>query len=175
MSQAYPNETVKIVDLLIEQRKILRILQPPLRDQIETAVRQTPSLSSYVTYHDGELYLSLQTLSSAQQREKAYYLIQQYQLDNNTDLQKLPNGLRACLQPIRRSKGRFVGSVVVGALLGVVIGLMGMAVSVLLVAITGFGDEVVGVAITGLSFAVFSTLGWVGATFYLWRIRQSDV
>ncbi len=162
---------VEEINQLLEQHWLLRVLQPKLRHQIEESVENSPNLAGYVREYDGEMYLSLEAISNPQKREQVYDLIQCYQIDESVSLQKAPAGLRACLERGRNKHGRFIGAVAVGAILGCVIGLMGMALGVLLLSVTGLRDEVVGLRITAVMFVTFCALGWVAGTYYLWRVR----
>ncbi len=156
------------VDLLLEQRQVVRILQPSLRQQVEQAIQVNPSLSSYVWPHQGELYLLLTSINDAHRRGQVYDLIQRYQIDPTTDLDKAPHGLRVCLQPHRHRQGRRMGAFALGAVVGVMLGLIGMALSVVVTAVLGMGGTT-WERITAVTFVVCSALGWAAATYYLWH------
>lgn len=156
------------VDLLLEQRQVVRILQPSLRQQVEQAIQVNPSLSSYVWPHQGELYLLLTSINDAHRRGQVYDLIQRYQIDPTTDLDKAPHGLRVCLQPHRHRQGRRMGAFALGAVVGVMLGLIGMALSVVITAVLGMGGTT-WERITAVTFVVCSALGWAAATYYLWH------
>ncbi|GIK54797.1 MAG: hypothetical protein HND44_04750 [Chloroflexi bacterium] len=155
------------IDFLLEQRQVVRILQPTLRQQIEQAIQVNPSLSSYVWPHQGELYLLLTSINDASRRGQVYDLIQRYQIDPTTDLDKAPYGLRACLQPHRHRQGRRMGAFALGAVVGMMLGLIGMALSVVMTVVLGL-EGAAWERITAVTFVVCSALGWAGATYYLW-------
>ncbi|HRQ37455.1 MAG TPA: hypothetical protein PLD25_06025 [Chloroflexota bacterium] len=155
------------VDFLLEQRQVVRILQPALRQQVEQAIQVNPSLNSYVWSHQGELYLLLTSINDANRRGQIYDLIQRYQIDPSTNLDMAPRGLRACLQTQSHRQGRRMGAFALGAVVGVMLGLIGMALSVLVTAVWGLG----GIAwerVTAVTFVVCLALGWAAATYYLW-------
>lgn len=156
--------------LLLEQRKVVRILQPGVRHQVEESLRLDPSLWNYVTQYQGEMYLSLENVSNAQRRAQIYDLVQAYQIDPTAvDLQRVPKELRACLQPGKTRQGRLIGAVAFGVVAGVLFGLMGMAVGVLVTAVLGLADENVVMTVTGMTFVTCCALGWATAAYYLWH------
>ncbi len=157
------------IDHLLDQRKVLRILQPTLRQQIENALRRNPALTDYVVYHRSEMYLSLESIHNAERRAQFYDLIQWYQIDPDVDLHKLPSGLRACLQPKQNRQGRLMGALVLGALAGILLGLMGMAVGVLVTAVFGMPNENVETMVVTVTFIICCTFGWAAATYYFWH------
>lgn len=155
------------IDLLVEQHQVVRILQPGLRRQIDETVRLTPSLGDYAFDYRGELYLSLMSIGDGARRAQIYDLIQRYQIDQNVELDKVPYGLRACLQAEKYKQGRLMGAIALGATIGVLIGLIGMAISVLFTAVMGL-PETRWEMVTAVAFVVCCVLGWVAATYYLW-------
>ncbi len=172
IDQRFPNQNSPAnqinIDLLLEQRHVVRILQPSLRRQIEETVSANPALSNYVLLHQGELYLLLTSIHHAPRRSQTYDLIQRFQIDPAVELDKLPNGLRACLQAKQHQQGRLMGAVALGAVVGILLGLIGMALSVLFAAVwglVGINSEM----ITAVTFVVCSALGWAAATYYLWH------
>lgn len=157
------------IDLLLHQRKLLRILQPSLRQQIEEAIRLEPALKSYILQHQAEIYLSLESIGDPQQRTQLYDIIQGYQIDANVDLRKLPTGLRACLQPQKQRQGRLIGALAVGLVAGILLGLMGIAVGVLATAVFGLGNESTSAMVPVATFITCYALGWAAVTYYLWH------
>lgn len=159
------------VPLLVEERQLLRILQPGLRQKIEASVRSAPALTQYVIKHEGEIYLSLESIQDSQQRSQTYDLIQHYQIDDKVPLKNIPEGLRACLQPDTHRHTRFIGAVALGTLVGFVFGLVGLAFCILILSIGGLADEMAGMTITAVAFVTCLALGWIATTYYLWRVR----
>ncbi len=159
------------IELMLEQRQVVRILQPSLRYQVEEAVQVNPSLRNYVLPHQGELYLLLTGIGDGQRRGQIYDLVQRYQIDPTTDLAKVPNGLRACLQAQKHRQGRLMGAFALGAVVGALLGLIGMAISVLFTAVLGLTNsaDTTWEMITAVTFVVCSALGWAAATYYLWH------
>ncbi len=156
------------IEALLEERQVVRILQPALRRQVEEAVQLNPALSQYVLSNQGEIYLRLNSVHNAQRRGQFYDLVQRYQIDPNVNLEKLPNGLRACLQAQKHRQGRLMGAIVLGALVGILMGLIGMALSVLLTITVG-AAYIPGEMVTAITFVVCLALGWAAATYYLWH------
>lgn len=152
------------INLLLDQYKVLRILQPRLRQQIERVSKQNPALQNYVLYHQGELYLSLEEIENMQRREQTYAIIQSYQIDGNINLEAIPAGLYACLAPKRNRRGRLVGALTLGALVALVIGLVGMAVALLFTAVFNLTDPMT----SGVTFIAAAAIGWAAGTYYFW-------
>lgn len=155
------------IEALLEERQVVRILQPALRRQVEEAVQNNPALNQYVLANQGEIYLRLNSVYNAQRRGQLYDLVQRYQIDPDVNLEKLPNGLRACLQAQKHRQGRLMGAIVLGALVGILLGLIGLALSVLLTSMVG-PAHIPWEMVTAITFVVCLALGWAAATYYLW-------
>lgn len=155
------------IEALLEERQVVRILQPTLRRQVEEAIQLNPALNQYVLSSQGEIYLKLNSIPNPQRRGQFYDLVQRYQIDPDVNLEKLPNGLRACLQAKTHRQGRLMGAIVLGALAGILLGLIGMALSVLLTSMVGLA-HVPWEMVTAITFVVCLALGWAAATYYLW-------
>jgi len=166
---ALPLTSPADVEHLLSQKKALRVLQPALRQQIEQGTRQNPALASYVFYHQGELYLSLASIGNAQRRAQTYDLIQRYQIDPAVNLHKVPAGLRMCLQPKQNRESWRMGAVAMGAMAGILFGVMGMAIEILMTAVFGFSETNSGATMTAVTFVTCWALGWAATTYYLWR------
>jgi hypothetical protein len=160
------------IDQLVEAYQLVRILEPSVRRQIEQVVQKNPDQQAYLQYHQGNLYLSLNSINNPKRRSHIYHQIQQYQIDPTTSLEQLPDELYLCFyaHPPRLPVGR---AILVGAGIGILCGLIGMALGIMLTAMLGTSDNYGGFAMTAVIFVLGCTLGWAGATLYFWRHSQS--
>jgi hypothetical protein len=162
------------LNTLVQDKQLLRILQPHLCQKIELAIQKHPDKRVYVVQDQDRIYLCLRSIQDRQQRALAYDLVQRFQIGEPVDLRTLPEALRLLVQPENSHRGTIFGALFLGAAIGIICGVLGLAVSALLVAI--FGDvenAFVGVQLTAVSFILCSVLGWSGATFYIWH-KQKD-
>ncbi len=75
---------------------------------------------------------------------------------------------------VKQPQPRFLGALVIGAFIGVFIGLLAMALCILIVGIMSLflpdlTLQLAGISITAVTFVVFCALGWLGATFIIWH------
>ena len=164
------------IDELIVEAKLLRIFRPDIHQRVETAMRREDMACGYVVESQGQLYLLLDSITDAQERQGVYELIQRYQLGERVSLQELPKTLRPLLQPEATRLGRLMGALILGAFWGLACGILALALAILLQNIFAlFGSESIqlfGMGFTAGAFVIFSTLGWVGGTLALWRRWQ---
>ena len=164
------------IDALIAEAKLLRILRPDIRQRVEHALQREDLACGYVVEAQGQIYLSLDSITDAQERQGVYELIQRYQLGERVSLQGLPKTLRPLLQPEATRLGRLMGALILGAFWGLACGILALALAILLENIFAlFGSESIqlfGMGFTAVAFVIFSTLGWVGGTLALWRRWQ---
>lgn len=159
------------LEQLLDERFIVRILQPSLQKQIEQSIKYDPEAASFIFTYEDQMYLSLKSIASEEKRQEVYNIIQRFQIDENINLQEIPAGLRGYLQTSKERRGRFIVAIGLGALSGVMLGLMGMAIGVLILSIFGLINDGVGIAIPVVAFIACCTLGWFFATYYLWQVR----
>lgn len=162
------------IDHLVAEGKLLRLLQPDVKETVARALRQHDRARTYVVENEGELYLSFHTIEDEQQRQRIYQLIQRHQSGERVNLNALPDHLKQLLQPEFTWTGRLLGAVLLGALGGVALGILAMAVSILIFNVLGlFMDQVVfefeGMGLTAVTFIIFSTLGWAAGAILAWR------
>jgi hypothetical protein len=84
--------------------------------------------------------------------------------------QSISQGRKTTHQP----HPRFIGSLVIGAVVAVFVGLLAMAVAILIVGILrlflpDLTFHFAGMSITAVTFVIFCALGWIGATIIIWR------
>jgi hypothetical protein len=169
-----PDLTALEVEQLVQDNRLLRILRPNLQKAIERAAAAHREASHYLVRCEGQLYLSFDSISDAAQRRYIYHLVHQYQLGENVDLRPLPPPLRQLLQPGLTRTGRLLGSLLISAFVGLIIGVLAMAVGLL--ALTGTGllanvatMRLAGLEMTAVLFVVFGALGWAGGTIVTWH------
>lgn len=161
------------IDKLVDQGKLLRILHPTLREQVNQA-RQRGETSPYVIEVDGHFYISLAEVIDEKQRVHFYRLIQQHQAGKRVSLQELPPALQRVLQFELTQMGQFLGAGLLGGVLGVIVGVFAMALSILLVTEIGWlmnraVGTYAGMNVTAVSFIVFTFVGWAASSFVMWR------
>ena len=161
------------IQTLIAEGKLLRILRPDLRENIQRVIRVNASDNPYVVDHvvecDGEIYLSFQGIDDPRQRERIYHLVQQLQAGGAINAALLPAPLRAILEPGQVRRNRLAAALVLCAVTGVVSGVVAMAISVL--ATTVFSTPTghfAGMDITAVVVGVFCVLGWFTSAVAVW-------
>jgi len=75
---------------------------------------------------------------------------------------------------IKQPNPRFIGSLVIGAFIGVFVGLLAMSVAILIMGILRLflpelPFQLVGINITAVIFVIFCALGWISATLIIWH------
>jgi hypothetical protein len=163
------------LETLIAECKLLRILKPQLRDHI----RRFQGHSPFVVQFNEELYLSLQHVEDNKQREYYYQLIQRFQSGEEVNLLILPQELQRILQPDAIEQPLFWGPLILGGAVGLVIGVMAMAIGMLFwnaaaVTLNVADPEVVTVQVPIIIFVFFAALGWIAASFIAWRRMKNS-
>jgi len=162
------------IEFLIEEKKIVRILQPQLCLLIQQNIQNHPEALPYLLHYEDQMYLSLQTITDRRRREKIFNLLQKHQLGQRVDLTLLPNPLRSLIQPPPPSLN-IVHASLLGAGMGLIFGILGMALGALVMTIAGLSNSTVfGVGFTAASFIIFAALGWIGTTIFLWPKVQAN-
>ncbi len=160
------------VDNLISEGKLLRILHPTIKGQVQQAL-QRGDLSPYVVEDEGHLYISLTQVADEKERDYFYRLIQRYQSGEPVNLKALPPTIQHILQPELTRMGRMLGAVLLGAVAGIAVGVLAMALTILIVdVVTWLTNRPVGVfagmELTAVSFVVFTFVGWAAAGILAW-------
>jgi hypothetical protein len=158
------------LESLIAECKLLRILNP----QLKSRIRQHQGHSPYLIQYDNEIYLSLQHIEEQKERQYYYRLIQRYQSDQAVDLRTLPGELQQILQPDIYPQPFFWAPLILGGVVGLVLGVLGMAVGMLFwnASTFTFGNsdpELINIQIPTLTFVFFSAFGWIITSFFAWR------
>lgn len=161
------------VEGLITDNKLLRILQPALKAQVELSKKQGKSVSCVVE-HQGRLYISLSQVEDDVQRKYFYQVIQQHQMGLPVNLDELPPAIQELLQPELTQAGRALGAVMLGAVAGIAVGILAMALTVLIVnSITWLTHrsavQFAGIELTAVSFIIFTFVGWAAAGLLAWH------
>lgn len=157
------------LDSLITEFKLLRILSPELKVHI----RSHQAHSRFVLVYENELYLSLEHLSDVKQRQYFYQLIQQHQTGIEVDLSVLPGELQQILRPDMAPAPLFWGPLIVGAAVGLVIGVLAMALGMLFMNVTavtlGNPLEPFSLQVPIIIFVFFAAIGWAVTSMIVWR------
>jgi len=75
---------------------------------------------------------------------------------------------------IKQPHPRFIGALVLGAFIGVFVGLLAMSVAILIMGLLrlflpDLPFQLVGINITAVIFVIFCALGWISATLIIWH------
>ena len=165
------------VDELVAEYKLLRILTPKLKHQV--SINQPRSY--YVVEHDDHLYLSLEHIHEERQRATVYQLIQAYQAGQDVDFQALPVELQMILQPEAVPPPLFWGPLIIGGIVGVVIGVVAMAIGMLFLNVTAVTfdstniPDSFGLQIPIIIFVFFAAFGWATSSWIVWRRLKSNL
>lgn len=172
------------IQTLIDERRLLRILRPDLKENIEHAVaagdydnsQLAGQILEHVIEHNGEIYLTFENIIDRNQREQAYYLVQQLQMGGMIDTALLPASLRSILEPGSARRNRRSITFAFCVLAGIASGVTAMAISVLITTImnTPYG-HFAGMDITAIVFLVFCVLGWLSSAVIAWAKARKPV
>jgi hypothetical protein len=154
---------------LVAEHKLLRLLAPELIEQIQRHHLH----SNYIIARNDQLYLSLEHITDAKQREYYYQLIQCYQIGRKVNLRTLPSELQQILHSDLVPPSLFWGSLMVGAVAGLIVGVLAMAIGMLLLNVTavtlGRNAETFNLQAPTIIFVFFAALGWSLASVVIWR------
>ena len=158
---------------LIEERKIIRIVKPQLQSEIESRM-SNGRYQSNIIHHRGQLFLSLQKITNLEKREALFSLLRRYQIDENINIDLLPNFIREILGEPTQGSNHFVSSLTISTFLGGVSGILALALAVIGLMIAGVPTvSEMGMRLTALAFAAGCVLGCIFCTLALWtRLRQ---
>lgn len=157
------------LDTRIAEYKLLRILDPELQRRIQLYYLHSP----YVIEYKQQIFLSLEHIPDVQQRIFYYQQIQCYQMDQEMDLATLPGELQQILHPDLMPPPIFWGPLILGAVVGLVVGVLAMAVGMLFVNATavnfGHNTDTINLQVPIIIFVFFSGVGWMVTSFIFWR------
>lgn len=158
---------------LVGEKKVVRIVNPHLQDEIERQLANGRSLDP-IFHFRGQLYLSLQKISDASRREEIFNLIRQYQVAQTHKIETLPKPLQTILEKPAKHGGHFISSLTISTFLGGLSGILALALCVIGLMIGGVSTfSEAGMKITAAAFAIGSVLGCLICTAVLWvRLRQ---
>lgn len=153
---------------LVAEKRIVRILQPDLQERLRLSLRQPRRHPNIIQYHD-QIYLSLHTLRSAQEREAAFSCLRRLQLGESVDLMGLPGSLRRLLNPNGDAASRKITHFSISLAMGVLVGMMAMAMGVLALTMAGVSMETpTGLQLSAIIFVLGMLVGWSMAAAVLW-------
>lgn len=153
---------------LIDERKVMRVMQPDLLAKVKTAVRRH-SAHPHVMQFNGQLYLNLHTIKNEYRRERIFCLLRKLQIGEEIDVMQLPPWLQQIVEPGQATRRQLIGSATAGILIGIASGILVMAIGVLIMAMIGTATvNETGMQNTAVVFVVATIVGWVAATVGLW-------
>lgn len=164
------------LDTLIADCKLLRILTPEMRKQIQLHQQD----NQFVVEHGNQLYLSLEHIADKKQRTYFYRLIQRYQLGQKVELGVLPSEIREIIQSDRPTPALFWGPLILGGVVGLVVGVLMMAIGVLFLNVTAVSfnaassPESFNLQIPTMLFVCFTAFSWLITSWFAWhRIKKT--
>lgn len=164
------------LDKLVADYKLLRILTPSLKKQVE----KYQSEHHLVIEHGNQLYLSLEHIADQKQREHVYQLIQRHQIGQPVELSVLPGELQDILQPGGRRTPLFWGPFLVGGVVGLIIGVLMMAVGTLFMNVSAVTlnaaatPEPINLQIPTIIFVFFAAFSWIITSWFAWlRVKRN--
>lgn len=159
------------INMLVEEKKIIRILQPELQAQIESRLTNDQAATN-VFIHQGQLFLSLQNIKSEENREAVFSLVRHLQIRNlPAESDQLPDPINQLLsgKKITSSSSHFVTSLTLSTFLGGISGVLALALAVIVLMVAGIETESETASqITAIVFAVGSILGCAICTLVIW-------
>ena len=157
------------LDTRIADYKLLRIFTPELKRRIQLHHLHSP----YVVEYKQQVFLSLEHIVDAQKRAFYYRQIQCYQMDQEVDLAILPIELQQILHPDLMPPPLFWGPLIVGAIVGLIVGVLAMAIGMLFVNATAvpFGNstDTINLQIPIITFVFSAAIGWIVTSMIVWR------
>lgn len=157
------------IEDLIQEYKLLRVLRPDLQKRLRRQLASNP----YLFENRGELYVSLEHIEDDVYRTQVYKRIQAHLVGTSQDLRDLPDELYRLLEPELTSSGRFLGAFLISGVLGVVIGVLGMAISMVFIVALEINWQVSlqensPLPLSLVTFVVSMIFGWIaiGLGFY---------
>jgi hypothetical protein len=164
------------INALIEDKQIIRIVQPTLHEQLMERVKNG-RFSNQIIYHQGHLFLSLQKITDPQERENTFLLLRDYQIGKEIDLNDLPNAIHAAITGSDHYESNFITSLTISTFAGSFIGIFTLAFSIIFLMVLGvslFSDA--GIRIATIFFAGGALLGCTGFMFRFWqRIKNQEI
>lgn len=163
------------IEDMVQECKLLRVLRPDLQKRLRRQLPHNP----YLFENRGQLYLSLEHIEDETQRGHAYKRIQAHLVGARQDLRDLPDELYRLLEPELTNSGRFLGLFLLSGILGVVMGVLGMALSMVFIIALEINWQVVLQDSTPLplplvTFVISMILGWlaIGLGLYSYYSQQ---
>jgi hypothetical protein len=154
----------------VEENELLLITHPILREQLLQA-RMVDEFSARSVIQRGEqVYLSLREISDPFQRRNINWAILRLQMGATLTPKELPEPLKTALTAVAQNSSPLIDALIWGSVIGVVGGVLVMAVVGLVITILNVPVEsYVGITATGVAFVLAGTFIGLSTTIYLWR------
>lgn len=157
------------VEELISTKKIVRILQPSLLEELNARMGNGRVSDPFVVFQ-GQIFLSLQKIRSVEERERVFYLLRDYQLGKEINMAALPHSIHTALtgQPVEPDN--FTRSLVLSLLVGALVGVFFLVLCMIILSIGGSALRAEsGIQIAMMTFPVGTMLGGTSCIYLLWR------
>lgn len=158
-----------------DSHEVVRILEPRLHQRALMLLAHYPGIRPYLIQEDGRLYISLQFLPSSYQKEQVSRLIQRVQVGETVHYGRFPLPLQPLFQPALSPTNRFALLFIGAVTFGIFCGVLAMAGSVLLFALSelilGYtiNTTIVGMEFPSIAFVLASVMGAGLAIVYMNR------
>lgn len=160
------------VDALIDDKQIIRIMQPKLLEEMwerfENGRSATPVLS-----FKGQLFISLQKIRNQDERERVFFLLRDYQLGQTINMALLPRSIHAALTGSKVAPVNLASALTIGLVAGIAFGIFMLVLTMMILTIGGrsiFTE--MGLQISTAVF-IFGTLTGCAASTFLFQ-RKND-
>ena len=149
-------------------------MQPELLQKVKTAVSQHAH-HPHIFQHNGQYYLTLHQIRSDNLRERTFHLLRKMQIGEDIDLAKLPVSIRRIIHPHSTPVRSLTSNLTMSIAIGMMLGLMAMAIGMLFVTIfgsTGMSNN--GIQTTSIIFVVSCVISWLVTTAILQFRKKSN-
>ena len=166
------------LEQLISEKKLLRILQPELKQKVAQANPQGP----YIVCNESHLYFSLEHIGDPKRREQVYHLIQRHQVGDVINQAAIPIEFQPFFDDRWTNRTIFWLALIIGGAGGIIMGVLAMAIGTLFLNMTAItlGREAfdpTGVQITAVIFVLFAAVGWLVTSLITWHklVKAKDM
>lgn len=158
-----------------DTHEVVRILEPRLHQRALMLLAHYPGIRPYLIQEDDRLYISLHFLPTSNQKEQVSRLIQRVQVGESVPYGRFPLPLQPLFQPALSPTNRFALLFVGAVTFGIFCGVLAMASSLLLFAISelilGYtiATTIAGMEFPSIAFVLASVMGAGLAIIYMNR------
>ena len=158
------------VSASLESDELILITHSRLREQLLQARLVDDFCARCIIQRGESIYLSLREIPDKVQRQDLSWAVLRLQMGAQLSPQELPEPLRTALSPVAGSPSPLILALTLGAVIGVIGGVLVMAIVGLAVTILNVPtDSYVSIMATAIAFVLSGAFIGIGATTYFWR------